>query len=173
MDEESAAQSPAGLPRRLAALLYDALLALALAFAATFAMLPLTGGEAILASTQGALGHAYRGVLLVVLFAYFGGSWMRSGQTLGMRAWRIQLVDAAGRKLGWSGAIGRFLLGTGMLVLAVLGAWQLRWPAGTLAAAGGVALLLPLAVNFAWIPFDGAGRSLLDLATGARIRRLR
>jgi uncharacterized RDD family membrane protein YckC len=173
MDEESAAWPLAGLPRRLAAVFYDSLLAVAIAFVATFAMLPLTGGEAILASTQGALGHAYRAVLMVVLFAYFGGCWTRSGQTLGMKAWRIQLVGAEGGKLGWTGALGRFLLGTGMTILAVLGAWQLRRPAGTLAAAGAVALLLPLVVNFAWVPFDGAGRSLQDLATGARLRRLR
>ena len=86
MDEESAAWTPAGLPRRLAAVLYDSLLAVAIAFVATFAMLPLTGGEAILASTQGALEHAYRAVLMLVLFAYFGGCWTRSGQTLGLRA---------------------------------------------------------------------------------------
>ena len=172
MDEKSAARPPAGLTRRLAALFYDSLLALAIAFVATFAMLPLTGGEAILASTQGALGNAHRAVVMLVLFAYFGGSWTRSGQTLGMKAWRIQLVDSAGGKLGWTGALGRFLLGTGMTILAVFGAWQLRRPAGALAAAGAAALLLPLVVNFAWIPFDGAGRSLQDVATGARVRRL-
>ena len=58
MDHESTTGAPAGLFRRLAALLYDLLLVVALAFVATFAMLPLTQGEAILTATQGLVGHA-------------------------------------------------------------------------------------------------------------------
>ena len=91
MDEESATGTKAGLLRRLAALAYDLLLVIAVAFVATFAMLPLTGGEAILTSTQGPVGHLYHAVLLLAVFAYFGWCWTQSGQTLGMKAWRIRL----------------------------------------------------------------------------------
>jgi uncharacterized RDD family membrane protein YckC len=170
MDVESTGR-PAGLARRLAALVYDALLAIALAFVATFAMLPLTRGEAILASTQGLVAHAYHAVLLLVVFGYFGWCWTRSGQTLGMKAWRIELRSTAGGRLGWPGAIGRFLLGAGIASLALAGAWYLRKPAGLLPAAGAIALIAPLLVNFAWIPYEGAGRSLLDLAGGTRVVR--
>lgn len=172
MDEKSVAGRPAGLWRRLAALLYDLLLVIALAFAATFAFLPFTHGEAILASTQGAFGYAYRALLLLLAFGYFGGSWTRSGQTLGMKAWRIELVTAAGDRLRWPGALARFLLGTGMSILAAIGAWYLRRPANALAAAGAAALVAPLALNFGWIPFNAARQSLQDLAGGARLRRL-
>ncbi len=106
---------------------------------------------------------------LLVVFAYFGWCWTRSGQTLGMRAWRLELQDAAGRRLGWPGAIARFLLGAGIAFLAVLGAWYLRHAEDWLQSAGAAALLAPLVLNFAWIPFDGAGRSLQDLAGGARV----
>jgi uncharacterized RDD family membrane protein YckC len=132
-------------------------------------MLPLTRGEAILSSTQGLVAHAYRAVLLFVVFGYFGWCWTRSGQTLGMKAWRIELRSSAGGRLGWPGAIGRCLLGAGMAFLAVAGAWYLRKPAGLLPAAGAIALVVPLLLNFAWIPFDRAGRSLLDLAVGTRV----
>jgi uncharacterized RDD family membrane protein YckC len=97
MDEKSTTGTAAGLPRRAAALFYDVLLVIALAFVTTFAMLPLTGGEALLVSSRGAVGHLYHAVLLLVVFAYFGWCWTRSGQTLGMRAWRIVLQDSTAR----------------------------------------------------------------------------
>src|SRR6187551_568011 len=104
MDDESTTGEPAGLLRRLTAVLYDLLLVIALAFVATFAMLPLTGGEALLASTQGAIGYAYHVVVLLVVFAYFGWSWTRSGQTLGLKAWRIRLSTVEGGRPGWARA---------------------------------------------------------------------
>ena len=173
MDHKSGAGQAAGLLRRLAALFYDLLLVIALAFAATFALLPLTRGEAILASTQGPLAHAYHALWLLAVFAYFGWCWTRSGQTLGMRAWRIALRDAGERRLGWPGAVARFLLGTGIGFLAVLGAWYLRHSDGWLQSAGAAALLMPLVLNFAWIPFDASGRSLQDMVGGARVVRSR
>ena len=172
MDGNSVAGRPAGLSRRLAALCYDLLLVIALAFAATFALLPLTRGEAILASTPGGLGLLYRALLLLLAFGYFGGSWTHSGQTLGMKAWRIELVTAAGDRLRWPAAMTRFLLGTGMALLAVLGAWYLRRPANALAAAGAAALVAPLALNFGCIPFNGARQSLQDLAGSVRVLRV-
>jgi uncharacterized RDD family membrane protein YckC len=171
MDSKSTVGTRAGLRRRLSALFYDLLLVIALAFVATFAMLPLTHGEAILPSTHGALAHAYHAALVLVVFAYFGWCWTQSGQTLGMKAWRLELQDAAGQRLRWPGAIARFLLGTGIALLAMLGAWYLRRPADWLHAAGAIVLLAPLVLNFAWIPFDGAGRSLQDFAGNARVRR--
>src|SRR5688572_33303917 len=119
MDRQSTTGVPAGLMRRLAALAYDLLLVLAVAFAATFAMLLLTGGEAILASTQGALGQAYRAACLLIVFAYYGGSWTRNGQTLGMNAWRIRLQLDGGGTLGWAGALLRYLLGATIGWLAI------------------------------------------------------
>jgi uncharacterized RDD family membrane protein YckC len=169
MDQKSRTGQRAGLLRRLAALFYDLLLVIALALVATFAMLPLTHGEAILASTQGALAHAYHAVWLLAVFAYFGWCWTRSGQTLGMRAWRIALRDTGERRLGWPGAIVRFLLGAGISFLAVLGTWYLWLSEGWLQSAGAAALLMPLVLNFAWIPFDSFGRTLQDLVSGARV----
>ena len=172
MDGKSRAWLPAGAWRRVAALFYDLLLVVALAFVATFAMLPLTRGEAILSSTQGALAHAYHAVLFFLAFGYFGWCWTHGGQTLGMKAWRIELRTEAGGRIGWPAAAGRFLLGTGMAILAGLGTWYLRRPTNLLAAAGAAALVAPLALNFGWIPFDAARRSLQDLAGSVRVLRL-
>ena len=172
MGRESTSGAPAGLLRRLAALFYDLLLALALAFVATFAMLPLTRGEAILASTPGLVGHAYHALIAFVAFAYFGWSWTRGGQTLGMRAWRIRLESADGRPLRWPAALARFVLGAATAWLAALGAWYLRNPGNALEAGGAAALVAPLVANFAWAAFDAAGRTLIDRAVGSRVSML-
>jgi len=172
MGESSAPGAPAGLFRRLSALFYDLLLVIALGFVATFAMLPLTHGEAILSSTQGLVGHAYHALLALLVFAYFGWSWTRSGQTLGMRAWHIRLESSGGKRLNWAKSLVRFLLGAGIAWLAALGVWYFArsgFPSGVVGAA---ALLAPLFGNYAWIRFDAEGRSLQDLVGRTRMRRI-
>ncbi|MCU0840348.1 MAG: RDD family protein [Thiobacillaceae bacterium] len=79
-----------GLPRRLASLIYETLLAFALLLVASFPVVSL-------------LPHlpppwsrlAYQAYLLLVLGAYFVWCWRR-GQTLAMKTWRIRLVSVAG-----------------------------------------------------------------------------
>jgi uncharacterized RDD family membrane protein YckC len=172
MGDESTIGKPAGLLRRLAALLYDLLLVLALAFVATFAMLPLTHGEAILTSTQGFIGRAYHALLVTAFFGYFGWCWTRTGQTLGMKAWRMKLETDIGGRLGWKGAAGRFLLGTGIAVFAIIGLWYLGVPGSAFAHAAASLLVAPVIVNFGWILYDPAGRSLLEVAGRTRVMRL-
>ncbi len=104
-DTGIAGSRPAGFFRRLAALLYDGLLLLAVFIFATLAVLPLTGGEAIV---NNALYQAY---LLVIWFFYFGWHWVRKGQTLGMRAWHLRLVQESGEAVTWWHALLRFMLG--------------------------------------------------------------
>jgi uncharacterized RDD family membrane protein YckC len=172
MGDESTKGTPAGLLRRLAAFLYDLLLVVALAVVATFAMLPLTRGEAILTSTQGFIGRAYHALLFAVVFGYFGWCWTRTGQTLGMKAWRMKLETHSGGRLGWSGAVGRFLLGASIVVLAILGLWYLRAAGSALARTGAALMVAPAVVNYGWMLLDSAGRSLLEVAGGTRVLRL-
>ncbi|MDM7321947.1 MAG: RDD family protein [Gammaproteobacteria bacterium] len=86
---------PAGLIRRLGALFYDWLLILALWFVLTALLLPLTGGEAL--PEQGPWHWAYQALLGLSALGFYLGFWRKGGQTLGMRAWRVRLVDEAGR----------------------------------------------------------------------------
>ena len=170
MDEQSTTGAPAGLFRRLAAMFYDALLMIALWFIATFAMLPLTGGEAILTSRQGLLGQLYHALLLLLAVAYFGLCWTRGGQTLGMKSWRIRLETMDGRSPAWGDALIRFTTGAASVLMAVLGLWYLRAPGGSLGGPAAASLLLPMLANLSWIPF-GSGRSLQDLAGRLRVVR--
>ncbi len=92
-----------GLARRLAALVYDALLLFAVLFAATVPVLLLTGGRAV-----GPNDLAFTAYLLAVSYAWFGWCWTKGGQTLGMRAWRIRVCTREGGRLGWGRSLGRF-----------------------------------------------------------------
>ncbi|MGH8131195.1 MAG: RDD family protein [Steroidobacteraceae bacterium] len=172
MHQDSLTGAPAGLLRRLAAMLYDALLAIALAFVATFALLPLTDGEAILTSTQGLAGHLYHALLLLILFAYFGICWTRGGQTLGMKAWKIRLQTADGRRLSWLDALVRFAIGVTLTWIAVLGLWYLAQPGWSPSDLAAGLMLLPTIANLSWIAIDGASRSFQDLAGRMRVTRL-
>jgi uncharacterized RDD family membrane protein YckC len=90
-----------GLARRLASLLYEAVLVLAVAFFAGLAFLLASGA----APLRGWLVHAHQLFLLAVFAAYFLHCWLRGGQTLAMKAWRIRLVGATPRR-----ALARFVL---------------------------------------------------------------
>ena len=111
-----------GLLRRLAALVYDALLLFALLFAATVPVLILTGGQAV-----GPNEPAFTVWLLAVSYVYLGWCWTRSGQTLGMRAWRMRVRTRDGARLDWRHALARFAAalvsigaaGVGLLWVAV------------------------------------------------------
>ena len=92
-----------GLLRRLAALVYDALLLFTVLFAATVPVLLLTGGQAIRPNSP-----AFTLYLLAVSYVYLGWCWTRSGQTLGMRAWRMRVRTRGGEPLGWRRSFGRF-----------------------------------------------------------------
>lgn len=95
---------PAHLLHRLGAICYDSLLLVAVLFVAGLP-LPL-----IPASVRGDPWVRY--IILIYLlgvsFAFFGWFWTHGGQTLGMRAWRIRVVDRDGADPGWQLAWRRF-----------------------------------------------------------------
>lgn len=132
----------AGFFRRIGAIVYDSLVVVAvLMFAASIALALVAGLNAIglLTLAEGA-DHAsvlennwlYRIYLIAVLLWFYGGFWVRGGQTLGMRAWRLRVQNHDGSTLSWRQASIRFL--TAVLGLSNLGvlfsrdnlAWQDR-----------------------------------------------
>lgn len=112
---------PAGLLRRLGALLYDTLLLLAIFMIATALFLPLTRGEALTAATHPLLELIYRVTLLALLTLYYGFSWTRRGQTLGMATWRIRVEREDGAGLGCGDALKRLAAATIAFLPAGLG----------------------------------------------------
>ena len=95
---------PASLWRRLVALLYDGLLLLAIAFAYTAAVLTI---QVQLLGYAEAEPMGWRALLGLWFFAsiYYVWCWRRSGQTLGMKTWRLRLQQEDGgpptRKRAW------------------------------------------------------------------------
>ena len=133
----------AGLPRRLAAMFYDSLLLLALLMIVTALFLLTTGGEAIDPRTQPVLEFIYRLVLLLLIVGFFGVSWTRSGQTLGMATWRLRVEREDGRRLTWGDTLRRL-------------GWAL-------------VSLLPAGLGFAWVLVDPERRAWHDRLSRTRI----
>ena len=111
-----------GLIRRLAAILYDTLLVVALLFLATIPFIAVRGGEPVEVGDN----MAYRVVLVVVIYGFFVGFWTRSGRTLGMQSWGLQLETPDGGKPGLANTSVRFIAAIVSWAPAGLGfLWQL------------------------------------------------
>jgi uncharacterized RDD family membrane protein YckC len=94
----------AALLRRIAAIVYDSLLLLAVLFVAALPFV-ITIGD----SRQSVPVHRlFQIYLLAVNFIFFAWFWIHGGQTLGMRAWCLQVVREDGGKFGWRDAALRF-----------------------------------------------------------------
>ncbi len=110
----------AGFGRRLAALIYDSLLLAALLTMYTAALVFARHG-ALTEHSAGAWWYAYRVGELVLIGGYYVLNWMRSGQTLGMRAWRLRVVTDSGPALGFASALLRLVCGLLAWAPAALG----------------------------------------------------
>lgn len=125
---------------RLTAGVYDLLPVFALLMAAGGIVVALRGGEAVPPKSWW-----FSSWLLLVLFGYYGWSWYRGGQTLGMRAWRIAVRDDGDRPLRWGQIAIRFVVG--------------------IVASASIAGLV-------WMFFDGRRRALHDIVAGTVVVKL-
>ena len=93
------------MPRRLAALVYDAIAVFTVLYFASFVPVLAVGGEAI---TPG--NPLFILYLVCIAFGYFDACWTR-GRTLGMQAWHLELEStAAARHINWSESLIRFVV---------------------------------------------------------------
>ncbi len=82
-------------------MLYESLLLFAVAFFASWLFFFASGGRD---ATAGWLRYALQAFIVVMFAAYFLRCWLRGGQTLAMKAWRIRLIQVTPRN-----ALLRFL----------------------------------------------------------------
>src|SRR5512135_1772510 len=94
MQDNAIALIPATFLTRIAAMIYELLLVTAVLFVASLPFLYLAGN-----AQTGWRHFVFQLYLTGVLFAYFSAFWMRSGQTLAMKTWRIRLVRLDGGRL--------------------------------------------------------------------------
>lgn len=106
--------------KRIVAFTYDSLIVIALLMAATLISLLATGGEPIFPE-DGLRYSIFQVYLGFVITAYFVSFWHFGGQTIGMKAWNMRLIDLkTGKPPSFGKALLRFILallwcGIGML----------------------------------------------------------
>lgn len=131
------------LARRLATAGYDFLILLAIWIMATGLLMPFAGGAIDPPLPWNIPFDLY---ILGVSFTYYGWFWTHGGQTLGMKAWKYEAVDADGKPLTWTGAARRFGLGF------------VSW--------------LCLGAGWIWLLFDRDDLTFHDRFSNTRIRRI-
>lgn len=104
---------------RLLALLYDFFPVLAIWFAAA-AVFTFAHGDAVRGGWLGLLEFA---VFWLLAGLYATLSWRRGGQTIGMRPWRLRVVDAGGGAPTQPQLWRRYAVGSVSLLAAGLGFW--------------------------------------------------
>jgi uncharacterized RDD family membrane protein YckC len=138
---------PAGLARRLGAMIYDSFLVAAIWILITGLHLVLMRHglgvplERIGAGTAQVL--SLRLALLLGAFAFFAFFWTRGGMTLGMQAWRLRVQTPDGYSITLAQAAVRFL--AACLSIAAFG------------------------LGYVWILIDRERRSWSDIASGTRV----
>ncbi len=112
-----------GLIRSAGAIFYDTLLLFSAWFVVTALVVWACGGESI------APGDPVLTTLLAACaYFYFAGQWVRGGQTLGMKTWRIRLtVPGKMTPPSWSAATLRFVVATCSGLLFGLGYLWALW----------------------------------------------
>ena len=98
--------APVSLWRRLTAGFYDWLLLVAIFFVATAAVVAVH--RSAIAPESG----WFQGLLFACGWLYFSWFWVHGGQTVGMKAWKIEVADATSRQasIGWARASVRYAI---------------------------------------------------------------
>lgn len=109
--------------RRLCALVYDLLAVIAMVMVVGYVCQRITGGQLISTAGHAQIAWWYQPLQAVVVSAYFVISWLRGGQTLGMRPWRIRLRNAQGLGVSFAQALLRLLVAGAPLLLLALAPW--------------------------------------------------
>lgn len=106
------------LMKRYLAVVYEALILLALALALTTAFVMVLGD-----ASYGLKRLGLQTLLWFVLGAYFVRCWVVSGQTLASQTWRLKVVDQAGQLLSVRMAVIRYFLASLLMLPAGLTLW--------------------------------------------------
>jgi len=143
-------------------MLYEATLLFAVAFIATW-LFQFAAGGALVSGWQRTALQVY---LAAVFAAYFLWCWLRGGQTLAMKAWKIRLVAPGRSRIPARTALVRFLLAAifvGAFCAALAAAFIHRnpWLAFVTLAFSGIGL--------GWALFDRDGQFLHDRLAGTRL----
>lgn len=161
MSEPATGDVP-GIMRRVFSMLYEATLLFAVAFIATW-LFQFAAGGAVVTGWQRTALQFY---LAAVFAAYFLWCWLRGGQTLAMKAWKIRLVVPGRTRIPARTALARLLLAAvfvGSFCAAFAAAFIHRnpWVAFVTLVFSGIGL--------GWALFDRDRQFLHDRLAGTRL----
>lgn len=150
----------ASVGRRIAAMLYEAVVVAAVIFIASLLFHGAATGRLV-----GASRLAFQIYLVAVLGLYFVWFWQR-GQTLPMRAWRLRLVARDGGPVTPTRALARFLAAAAAIGTSFVAALYLREHPDAGAA---WAAVVPGPLSVAWALADRDRQALYDRIAGTRL----
>ena len=128
------------LPRRLAAIFYDCWLIVALWLLGAAVDVAL---QAATGMTEDPSRLPLQIYLTACPFLFFGWFWTHGGQTLGMRAWRLKLLDDNGDPVTWKQSIIR--------------------------VAGAYLSIFAVGLGYLWMLFDRNGKTWHDSLSKTRL----
>ncbi len=113
----------ASLARRLAALVYDALVITALYIMFGFIVVAVFKLFTHHFPEDHLPNALYYSLLFCICFFYYSFSWRKGGQTIGMKAWRIRLINTQPQPFALSQFMLRTACGLFSLLLFGIGYW--------------------------------------------------
>lgn len=156
---------PCPLWRRLIALVYDLLAVVAIVMVVGYVCQRVTGGTLISSDGQAHIAWWYQPLQACVVSAYFVLSWLRGGQTLGMRPWRLRVTAADGGAPTPAQALLRLAVAALPMLLLGLAPWI-----GTRGALWAVAI--GWGAWFGVAAIDPRRRAFHDVAAGTELRKV-
>lgn len=163
MSESVTTRLPCPPWRRLFGLVYEVLAVVAIVMVVGLLCQLATGGRLIATGPHTVVAWWYPPLQGVVVASYFLFSWLRGGQTLGMRPWHVRLTSADGEPPSLRQALIRVLVAAlPLLLLELAPRFGLRVALGAVLA-GWVLWWLPAL-------FDPRRRTVYDLAAHTELR---
>ncbi|MDC9720192.1 MAG: RDD family protein [Gammaproteobacteria bacterium] len=106
----------ASLVKRLLAIVYDSLLVMALWMLIGYVFIAFNDGQAV-------SGPFFNSCIFLITFLFFALFWTRTGQTLGMIAWRLRIESDQGQPISAKQALLRFMAAIFSALVFGLGYW--------------------------------------------------
>lgn len=133
-------QEPISLLRRFGAIFYDSFLLLTILFVASFIIVIPTGIK-----PEDPYFFLFQAYIFAIAYLFFAWCWTRGGQTLGMRTWKMKVVNEDGTIISYATALIRFIVS------------MISW--------------LPFGLGYLWSLWDKQHRTWHDIASKTKLVR--
>ena len=164
----------AGIGARLAAVIYDGLLIVAVnAIVAVILVVIATPSDVSSQNQTQVLSANFRHLVLfpaivTMTWLFYGYFWRKTGQTLGMQTWRLKVIKPSGRFLSWGDSAGRCAAALIFPICCGLLATFLGHGAGVFA----LSIIFGFIANYLWAWVNGRGLAWHDQLSATVVIRV-